>query len=389
MSGARVRNVGLAVCTLAVAAVAAGCRSSGKPSLPPDPSEAELVERLGDSAADARDRSPGPSTRVDRMIDKARIQGASGAATGSAGGASGRPAGDEPQRSAPVPSSAAKTPPAPSVDSRHGPLPSYRDAATAYNRRVESMTRVFARANIRLSYFDENGELKTEDPEGRLQVVRPDKLSLSLGKAGQIMLWFGCNSEKYWWFDLTEKDNRILAFGRHAKYTESIGKRIGLPIRPLDLIRVLAIEPLDVNYPGATQWTMDGSQLGLTSAIGSRGFQRLWVDPTTYLPISIEVYDAQRRPVLTAQHSGQEPFELANGAGRPPITSRITVDHIESKTQARITLSGAKDTGVSEKAFILDELLERYPVDRQIDVDAPRRSAAVPGTGPAPGAGSP
>lgn len=258
--------------------------------------------------------------------------------------------------------------------------PGYPEMARRYNERIEPLNKMFARANIRLTYFDENGEKKTEEPEGRLQIVRPDRLALNLGKAGQILFWFGCDASQYWWFDLTDSSNRILAFGRHDRYNEEVGKRIGIAMRPLDLIRVLGIVPMDPKAPGATQWSRDRSQVGITTAIGARGFQRVWVDPRTDMPVSIEVFDSAKKLVVIAKHSGEEPIELASGRYRPPIAAQIVVTHIASKTEARLSLTGIKDSGVSEKAFQLPTLLESYPVDRQIDLDNAR-----PGTKPVSG----
>lgn len=268
----------------------------------------------------------------------------------------------------------------PSVKPAKAPPP-YLDMCARYNERIEPLKKMFARANIRLTYFDENGEKKTEEPEGRLQIVRPDRLALSLGKVGQIMFWFGCDQQQYWWFDFTDSSNRVLAFGRHDRYSDEVGKRIGVAMRPQDLIRVLGIVPLDARAPGATQWSKDGSQVGITSAIGTRGFQRVWVDPRTDMPTSVEIFDAQKKLVITAKHTGEEPIELASGRYRPPIASQITVMHWASKTEARLTLTGIKDSGVSDKAFDLKTLIETYPVDRQIDLDQarPARAAAIGG----------
>ncbi len=265
------------------------------------------------------------------------------------------------------------------VITKRGPAPSYVERAERYNQRIEPLDRVFARAAIRLTYTDDKGEEKTEQLEGRLQIVRPDRLALVLSKAGQVLLWFGCDPERYWWFDLTESSNRVVAVGRHDRYTDDIGRRIGVALRPLDLIRVLGIVPIDAQAPGATQWSKNGRLLGITSVLPSGGLQRVWVDPDTDEPESIEVFDASRRLVVAARHEGKTSVELASGRFRPPIAERITVRHAGSNTEVRLALSGVKDSGVSDRAFELDELLERYPVDRTIDLDAPRPRAATPG----------
>lgn len=257
------------------------------------------------------------------------------------------------------------------------PGPVYQDVATAYNRRVEQLDRVFARANLSITYFDEHGERQKEDPEGRLQVVRPDRLALSLGKAGQTLFWFGCDPAQYWWFDLSDNSRRIAAVGRHDRFDQSASRRIGLAVRPLDLIGVLGITPLDTAGPGATQWSEDGTLIGITTPIARRGWQRLWVDPKTYVPRTIEIFDQQRQLVLIADHEGLEAVEqtrTGSGGRAPQISGRITASHVDSGTDIRLTLTGARDGPISDKAFDLPTLLEKYSVEEVIDLDRPARA---------------
>ncbi|MBY0310445.1 MAG: hypothetical protein K2W85_00090 [Phycisphaerales bacterium] len=258
------------------------------------------------------------------------------------------------------------------------PGPNYGELARRYNlERVKHLDRLSARVNILLTYFDQDGERRTEDPEGRLQIIRPNKLAMNLGKAGQIVFWFGCDPEQYWWFDLSEKEKRIAATGRHENFTDETAQRIGLPIRPLDLIRVMGVVPLDPLAKGATQLSDDGKLVGVTSPIGDRGFQRMWLDPTTLRPTMIEVFDRQRVKVLVAEHEGEEVVEITRdipGASllRVKVPSRVLITHIATETTARITLTGCKDGPISDRAFDLPTLVEKYPVDRVIDLDAPR-----------------
>jgi hypothetical protein len=91
------------------------------------------------------------------------------------------------------------------------PAPKFVDIARSYNQRVANLDRVSAWSNIKLTYFDEQGEKRSEDPEGRLQIIRPNKLALTLGKAGQTVFWFGSDPERYWWIDLTDKAKPIAA----------------------------------------------------------------------------------------------------------------------------------------------------------------------------------
>jgi hypothetical protein len=254
------------------------------------------------------------------------------------------------------------------------PLPRFVDVARQYNQRVANLDRISAWSNIKLTYFDEDGKPRTEDPEGRLQIIRPAKLALTLGKAGQTLFWFGSDPEKYWWIDLTDKAKPVAAVGRHESFDDQAAQRIGLAIQPLDLIRLMGVVPINTVAPGATQWSADGKQLGVTSALENRGFQRIWMDPATLTPQEIEIFDINRRLVMTASHEGSEPVEitrkLPSPAGPAPrVPGRVFVNHFDSGTEVRLTLTGVKDGPISERAFDLAELLKRYQVERVVDVD--------------------
>lgn len=257
----------------------------------------------------------------------------------------------------------------------------YAAAARSFNRSIDYLDRIKARVNILLTYFDEEGNERHEDPEGVLQIVRPNKLAVSLGKAGQVLFWFGCDPEEYWWLDLTDKTKRIAAIGRHEMFDDATAQRIGMPIKPLDLIRLLGVVKMDVTARGATQWSDSGKLLGISSPIGDRGFQRVWVDPTTMVVSSIEIFDRQRNMVLVAEHSGTEFVEVTRDipglkVGQVRMPSRVEITHLETKAKVRVTMTGVRDDKISEKAFDLPTLLDKYPVDRTIDLDAKKRAAA-------------
>ena len=270
----------------------------------------------------------------------------------------------------------------PEAITRHGPAPAYSKAAAEFNQTVDHLDRISARANILLTYFDDEGNERHEDPEGRLQIVRPDKLALSLGKAGQTIFWFGCDAHHYWWIDLSDKSKRYAAVGMHDKFTDATAARIGVPIKPLDLIRVMGVVKMDPAGRGATQWSEDGRLLGITEAIGDRGFQRTWVDPKTMRPVTIEIFDRGQNKVLVAEHTGDEPVEItrndpAAAASHPRMPSRVEITHLETDTVVRLTLTGVRDGPISDKAFDLSVLLDKYPVDKTIDLDARRSSGAA------------
>lgn len=268
------------------------------------------------------------------------------------------------------------------------PLPEYAVVVAAYNKRLIGCDRIVARANIRLVYFDKQGERQVENPEGTLQVVTEDplrpKLALSLGKAGQTLFWFGCDAERYWWLDLSDKNDRVAGVGRLALFDRPAAAsggakhRLGLDIKPTDLIRLLGVIPLDPKGPARLQWSRDGALLGVVTRLdGPRGggSQRLWVDPVTLIPRTIELYDRTGRLVMVGEHEGQENIQITRTGipeligARPRVPARVLCRHADSGSDIRLTLTGAKDGPISDKAFSLDELKRRLNVDRVVDFD--------------------
>lgn len=259
------------------------------------------------------------------------------------------------------------------------PLPTYAAAVAEYNERVLPLDRLSARATIRLTYRDQAGEEHTEQPDGTLQIIRPRRLALDLGKSGQKLFWFGSDDERYWWLDLSNRDDRVAQVGRHDKFGagSTASKRLGIALSPLDLIAAVGITPIDPSLKGVTQWSRDQTRLGIVSPLKQGGLQRIWLEPKTMVPTSIELFDAKRRLVLTATHEGDERVEMTRTGvpgsvgERPRIPARVTCIHHESKSEIRISLSDARDGPISDKAFKLDELITRLGVERVIDLDKP------------------
>lgn len=272
------------------------------------------------------------------------------------------------------------------VTASRKPLPTYKEAAEKYNARVLPLDRVIARATIRLTYTDAEGERRTEQPDGTLQVVRPSKLAIDLGKAGKKLFWLGCDDERYWWIDLSNPDDRVAYVGRHDRWDEHRrggGRSLGIGVRPLDLIAAVGVTPIDPTLAGVTQWSRDGQSLGIVSPLtgasagvpGRRGLRRAWVDPATMAPRSVEFFDADKKLVLRAQMEGIERVQITRTGvpgsvgERPAIPARLTVEDAESGAEVRVTLSDAKDGPISDKAFRLDELVRRLGVARVVDLD--------------------
>ncbi len=251
------------------------------------------------------------------------------------------------------------------------PAPSYREAAAAYNQRVEALGRFRAQATVQFRYVDKDGKERIEQPEGTIQIVRPDKLALTLGKLGQVKFWLGSDSERYWWLDMM--DEPVAFTGEHDAFTDRAARRLGISLAPLSLIRVLCLTPLDAEAWGATQWSDDGARLGITTGMDGGGRQRVWVDPANYRPIKVELYDAAGKPSVIAHCEGDERVEVAAGStrgGSPWIPKSVSIYAVGTDATIRVSLGGAKNEGVNDKAFDFETVVGTYGVERVVDLDA-------------------
>jgi len=257
-----------------------------------------------------------------------------------------------------------------------GPAPEYAEAAARYNVRIESLGRFRAQVTMQFRYTDRKGNERIEQPEGTIQIVRPDHLALSLGKLGQVKFWLGSDAERYWWLDMM--DEPVAYVGRHGSFSDRAAKRLGVSIPPRSLIRVLCLTPIDERAWGATQWSADGERLGITTMLADeaedgRGRQRVWVDPATYRPIKIELFDAGGSAVVVAHMEGDERVEVAAGTtrgGAPWIPKSITIHSKGTDASIRLSLSSARNEGVNDKAFNFDEVVATYGVEEIVDLDA-------------------
>lgn len=265
-----------------------------------------------------------------------------------------------------APQSVQRTEPPPAVQR---PLPSYAEVAQAHNARVAPLASLFATHSARVTYIDDEGDRQVEQAEGIIQAVFPDKLALSIGKVGKRVFWFGGDGERYWWFDLRE--DRTAYVGSYDNFDRT-SHRIGLTIHPLDLIRVLGVLPLpDPPEPGATQWSSDGRLLGVTTRIRNNGYQRMWLDPASYEPQKIELFNAARELVLLADLESYTHAEVRDLSVGPRIATRVNVLDPVSGVEVRLTMDSPSDGvgRINADAFDFDVLRQTLGVERVVDLD--------------------
>lgn len=270
--------------------------------------------------------------------------------------------------------------------------PAFADAVTAYNKRLEYIERLRARVVVRLRFRDEDGKLRDEQVDGPLQMVLPDRVALGIGKSGRTLFWFGCDSSRYWWLDLS--DEPFAAVGARTPDGRVARERLGVNVAPWDLVRLLGVLRLDGSDQGATEWSKDRSLVGITTAIRAAsaegvtgpgevvGYQRIWADPKEWFPSRIEIWDAERRRVVVAELEGDERAEIMDRpviGHRPRMPARVTVLPEGSEAEIRMSVSDVTDQRVSDRAFVLDDLLRNFSVgpEHVRDLDRPSESAGA------------
>jgi hypothetical protein len=259
-----------------------------------------------------------------------------------------------------------------------GPVPEYGSVVEPFNERLDRLDRVWARAAVQIRWGDEDGQRRWEQGEGHLAMLRPDRVALSIGKLGETLFWLGCDGQRYWWIDLTG-DRKHASVGRHdgpARRGLSAGPEFGrlgglaASISPLDLFDLVPLVPLATDQ-GTTQWSDDGHLLGLT-APWRGGRKRVWVNPETYEPVKVELYDEAGEAVLVADLSEPDLMSLTGTSDiGPSIAQRVFVGHAATDTELRLYLSGFEDDPkrFSPDAFDFEKLLARLGVQDVVDLD--------------------
>lgn len=262
------------------------------------------------------------------------------------------------------------------------PVPAFAEVAARYNERADRIKRLWARAVVRLTYSDEKGESHTDQGEGVLQMARPDRVALSIKKAGKMLFWLGCDLERYWFFDVV--DEKTVRLGRNPSEGESLAAdAAGIGIPPRELFELIGMIPVDPAGKGSVAWSGDGAELVVTLPKQGRGSVAagstvLWLSSSSFEPSRVERRDASGRVIIRATLTEYEGVEIEGEGGlKPRLATKLDAFHEPSGAQIRLDLSEMRDSGIGDAAFVFETLRRSLGVERVIDVDA---EAKRPGT---------
>lgn len=253
-------------------------------------------------------------------------------------------------------------------------MPTYALLVSKHNTRVQGIERFWARSVIEIRWLDETGTSRFEQGDGHLILDLPYHSALTIGKLGHTKLWAGSNETYFWLFD--ELDTKKLYLGRHDgasdPNTPGIRQRSPLPIRPVDLPRLLGILPIaeDMgavnNGKPAVQWV---DSMFMIEPAGEQ--MRYYFHPITYRVLRIDLLDFPTgKVILTAHLDKPERIEAEKAAIGPFLNTRVEVITPGQKGNMIMYLSDMTDAErkVNPRAFDLEVLKANLKPDVIIPV---------------------
>ncbi len=252
--------------------------------------------------------------------------------------------------------------------SKLGPPPSTQELAALHNSRIEPLGSLWARVSVRAKGVYDDGSDFEEQGEGHLQIVRPDRISLTIGKLGETYFAFGANETRYWSFDLSDSDHKTMLIGNLSRVTPEKAAALGLPVHPSELITLTGIAPIDVSHAGGTRWSDDGKLVGVS--VPSRwGRFTLWIDPRSGLVTRAQVFDEGDALVASAELSRYKAAAVP-GHGPVLVPGKVEITTPDDRGFVRIELSGPESREIRPVSFDPERLRRAYRVGETINLDA-------------------
>ncbi|MFM9957868.1 MAG: hypothetical protein ACKVZJ_07315 [Phycisphaerales bacterium] len=261
------------------------------------------------------------------------------------------------------------------------PPPTLEEIAKPMNERAAQLQRVWARAVTSVSWTDPEGNRRGEQGEGFFQLIQPSRFALDIGKVGEVVIWFGCDDERYWL--IRRGDEKSAVIGRHDGPGSDRMLEEGLPATPRDLIELAGVTGVDTKAkPISLGWTDDG----LWRLEEKRPFGTLVreINPKTGEPLRIKVMSAGAGGAAVVRvESELENYvwmELANTSNWPRMPTRIKVRDLRNGSEIVVGLEGLTDgirgrrpgnERMKPEVFNFDVLKDRLGVEKVENVDAP------------------
>jgi hypothetical protein len=268
--------------------------------------------------------------------------------------------------------------------------PPYAELAQQYNERQDKLDRFWSRAVVGLKWVDEGGDRHREQGDGHLQFVRyenadttqrdvlrsPARVALDIDVLGNTAYWLGCDATRFWWVDVYEEDAAYVA--HHANFGKPCCYSAGLPLHPIELINLLALDKLNPRVPPLALEPSTQQPVWHLKRWTSFGPERLTIDSKSLEVRQVELLDTLDNVLMTAELTEYEPVEITGLAPPlwPRLPSRARIYNSEGTLEITLTLKGAIDARrdprkLRDAAFNFDTVSRGIPgVETIVILDA-------------------
>jgi hypothetical protein len=262
---------------------------------------------------------------------------------------------------------------APQFDPRTAPPPiAASELIRVHNERVEPLDKLWARVSVRAEGRDPRGDKFREQGEGHLQIVRPDRFSLTIGKFEETYFALGANGEQYWSIDLSRAENKVAMIGQQSLATPDKLASLGLPIHPHEMIMLLGVLPIDSSLELDSYWSPDGENVGI-EVPADWGSVAFWFDAKTTELARTQAFDADGELVASAKLWR---YKAVEGLDDPDAESTapgvVELRAVGFDGLVRMEISGPRSRAIRSVVFRPENLTRIYRVHEIIDLDAPQ-----------------
>lgn len=240
----------------------------------------------------------------------------------------------------------------------------------AYNQRVEQLQVLWSRGIVAFRYRDADGNRRDDQGNANVQMILPDRFAMRIHKVGETLLWIGSDDQQYWLIDLLS-DPSSGYFGRHDAFTIEKGNRVGLPVPPRELPRLMGLEQIPGFGEGGSRVRSVTEQAVVIEVPSRWGWWVYALDGDGHAQ-AIQLRDTQDRVLLEADLERYMPVELRGvGGARPQTAGRMRLTAPGTDWRITVELDAPSNRQPNAEAFDFSELVEILAPSKVVDLDEP------------------
>lgn len=241
----------------------------------------------------------------------------------------------------------------------------------AYNARVEQLKVLWSRGIVAFRYRDADSNRRDDQGNANIQMILPDRFAMRIHKVGETLLWIGSDEERYWLIDLLSEPS-VGYVGRHEEFTRAKGERVGLPVPPRELPRLMGLEPLPEFEPGGAR-LRDLTERSAIIEVPSRWGWWVYALDGEGRAEAIQLRDMDGTILLEADLEQYLPVELRGvGGARPQTAGRMRLTAPGTDWRITVELDAPSNRTPNDEAFDFAELVDILAPAEVVDLDAPR-----------------